>query len=429
MREVQQLFEKALGLAPPWKVIRSEFDPVAKRLDLFIDFERGARFPCPDCGAADCSVCDSEDKEWRHLNFLQYPAYLHARVPRIRCEKDGVRQVELPWARAGSGFTHLFEALVMTLAAEMPVRAIARLLGEHDTRIWRIVHFHIGKARSREDYSAVRHVGVDETSRRRGHHYATLFCDLGRAKLLFATAGKDATTFARFKEDLVTHRGDPGQLRELCMDLSPAFISGAAAHFSGVPITFDRYHLMQNLNFALDQVRRSDQAPALPTPTRHLWRPRQLRAPGRAQLPRPTLKHSRFLWLRDPRRLSDPQRAQLARLAGVHERTGRAYRIKLAFAELYASSPQEAEAHLRRWYAWAIRSRLAPIIEFARTIKQHWDGVLRWFTSKISNGILEAIGSLVQAAKRRARGYRTTENLIAIAYLVAGKLDFVAHTR
>lgn len=404
MREVRQLFEKALGLTPPWKVTRSEFDPDRKRLDLFLDFERGARFPCPDCGAEGCPVHDTEDKEWRHLNFMQYPMYLHARVPRIRCERDGVRQIEIPWARPGSGFTHLFEAFVMTLAAEMPVKAIADLLGEHDTRVWRIVHFHIDRARAKEDFSTVRHVGVDETSRRRGHHYASLFCDLERAKLLFATKGKDAGTFARFREDLLAHSGDPAKLAELCMDMSPAYLSGAQEHFSGVPITFDRYHLVQDLNFALDQVRRSEQQHGS------------------------TLKKSRYLWLKNPDKLSEGQRAELERLSRLHHETGRAYRIKLAFQELYARSPEEAEDYLERWYAWAIRSRLEPIKEFARSIREHWQGVLRWFTSQVSNGILEAIGSLVQAAKRRARGYRTTENLIAIAYLVAGKLDFATHT-
>lgn len=405
MREVQQLFEKALGVLPPWTVTRSEFDPQAKRLDLFLDFERGARFPCPQCGAASCPVHDTQDTEWRHLDFFQYHAYLHARVPRIRCETDGVRQVELPWARAGSGFTHLFEAFVMTLAAEMPVRAIADLVGEHDTRIWRIVHFHIDRARATEDFSAVRHVGVDETSRRRGHHYAALFCDLERSKLLFATTGKDGATFGRFTADLIAHGGDPKQFVELCMDMSPAFISGAGEHVPDVPITFDRYHLIQDLNFALDQVRRAEQE-------------------GRS-----TLKKSRYLWLKNPVKLNGGQRAEIERLCRRHDKTARAYRIKLAFQELFAKSPEEAEAYLDHWYGWAIRSRLEPIKAFARSIRDHWDGVLRWFTSKVSNGILEAIGSLIQAAKRKARGYRTTENLIAIAYLVAGKLDFATHTR
>lgn len=404
MREVRQLFEKALGLVPPWKVARSEFDLAQRRLDLFLDFDRGARFACPACGAPGRPVHDTEDKAWRHLDFFQYQAFLHARVPRIRCETDGVRQVEVPWARPGSGFTHLFEAFVMTLAAEMPVRAIADLLGEHDTRIWRLVHFHIARARASEDFSAVRHLGVDETSQRRGHHYISLFCDLERAKLLFATPGHGADTFGRFRADLVAHGGDPAKLRELCMDMSPRYIPGAAEHLPGVPITFDKYHLVQEINWAVDVVRRSE------------------------QVRRSTVKRGRYLWLTNPERLNHRQRADLERLAGEHRRTARAYRIKLAFQELFRQAPEDAEAYLRRWYSWAIRSRLEPIKAFARSIRWHWQGVLRWFASRMNNGILEAMCSLIQAAKRRARGYRTTENLIAIAYLTVGKLDFGTHT-
>lgn len=405
MREVEELFQRALGLVPPWRVERSEFDAEARRLDLYLDFERGARFGCLSCDAEGCPVHDTEDKEWRHLDFMQHRMYLHARVPRIRCERCGVRQVEPPWARPGSGFTHLFEALVMTLAAEMPIKAIAELIGEHDTRIWRIVHHHIERARERLDLSQVDSVGVDETSRRRGHHYASLFVDLAVPRLIFATKGRDAESFARFRADLEAHGGTAERIAELCMDMSPSYIAGAAEHLPDAQITFDRYHLMQNLNFALDQVRRQEQQGS------------------------PGLKKTRYLWLRNPGRLSDRQRAELDRLATRHDQTGRAYRIKLAFQELYAQSPGEAEAYLERWYGWAIRSRLEPIKEFARSVKEHWRGVLRWFESKVNNGILEAIGSLIQAAKRRARGYRTTENLIAVAYLAAGKLDFATHTR
>jgi transposase len=405
VHEVRQLFEKALGLVPPWKVNRSEFDLAQRRLDLFLDFERGARFACPECGAAGRPVHDTEDKVWRHLDFFQYQAYLHARVPRIRCEQDGVRQVEVPWARPGSGFSHLFEAFVMTLAAEMPVRAIADLLREHDTRIWRLVHFHIDRARAAEDFSGVRHLGVDETSQHRGQNYISLFCDLGRAKLLFATPGHGADTFARFREDLVAHRGDPGQLRELCMDMSPRYLAGANEHLPEIPITFDKYHLVQEMNWAVDLVRRSEQ-------TR-----------------RSSVKRGRYLWLANPENLSSRQRSSLDQLAAEHVRTARAYRIKLAFQELFRCAPEDAEDYLRRWYAWAIRSRLEPVKAFARSIRWHWEGVLRWFTSRVNNGILEAIGSLIQAAKRRARGYRTAENFIAVAYLIVGRLDFTTHTR
>jgi len=134
------LMQLALGLIPPWMVKACAFDAEKRRLDIEIDFTRGGRFPCPQCGTADCPVHDTAMQEWRHLDFFQHQAFLHARVARIACPDCGVKQIAVPWARAGSGFTLLFEAIVMALVAAMPVRAAARLVKEHDPRLWRIVH-------------------------------------------------------------------------------------------------------------------------------------------------------------------------------------------------------------------------------------------------------------------------------------------------
>ena len=101
--------------------------------------------------------------------MVQHSAYLTARVPRCRCDQHGVKQVQVPWARAGSGFTLLFEALLMALMREMPVKAVARIVGEHDTRLWRLVDHHVGEARQRADMSQVKAIAVDENAARRGH--------------------------------------------------------------------------------------------------------------------------------------------------------------------------------------------------------------------------------------------------------------------
>ena len=167
MRELE-LFSRALGLQEPWRVVETSFDAGQRRLDLRLDFEPGARFACPECERPGCEVHDTSEKSWRHLDFFQHQAYLRARVPRVRCPEHGVHQVKLAWARAGSGFTLLFEALLMALVAEMPVRAVAELVGEHDTRVWRVVYHDVDAARAREDLSTVERVGIDETSFRRG---------------------------------------------------------------------------------------------------------------------------------------------------------------------------------------------------------------------------------------------------------------------
>ena len=396
------LFQLALGLTPPWYVVSCEFDPEKRRLDIEIDFPRGSAFACPSCGKGDCGAYDTEQHSWRHLNFFQHEAYLTARVPRVSCGECGVKTVDVPWARSGSGFTLLFEALVMVMAKGMPVKSIANLLKEHDTRLWRVLDYYVQEARQDSEFSSVTDVGVDETSSKRGHNYVTLFVNLLLSQVLFATEGKDASTLARFKSDLVSHRGDPSRIREICCDMSPAFISGVEKHFPEAQLTFDKFHVMKILNEAVDEVRRQEQ---------------QIR---------PELKRTRYLWLKNPQNLKSHQVAMLdgLKLKKMNLKTVRAYHIRMNFQELWQQPPHTSEAFLKKWYFWATHSHLEPIKKAAYTVKRHWDGILRWFTSKINNGILEGINSLIQAAKARARGYRTTKNLITMIYIIGGKLQF-----
>jgi transposase len=400
MRDVD-LFQLALGIERPWRVERTEFDAGQKRLDIYIDFEPGGTFACPVCGRSGCKAWDTTEKVWRHLNFFEHEAYLHVRTPRVKCPEHGVKLVEVPWGRHGSGFTLMFEAFILALAEAMPLKAVARIVGEHDTRIWRVVHHYVEKARAEADFSAVRQVGVDETSSRRGQSYVSLFMDLERARVLFATEGRASTVFGVFREDLEAHGGRAEQVRQLCMDMSPAYILGARQEFAHAEITFDKFHVMKLINEAIDQVRHAEQKE------------------------RPELKRTRYIWLKNKARLKPSEAELLQDLLPetVGLRTAQAYQIKLAFQEFWSLPRHGASAYLDRWIAWARASGLDPMIRVATTIEKHREGILNWFWSRVSNGLLEGIESLVQAAKAKARGYRSTRNLIAIIYLLAGKLD------
>jgi len=406
MRDID-LFQLALGLVPPWMVADAKFDADKKRLDIEIDFKTGGRFACPECGKADCPVHDTVKKTWRHLNFFQHQAFLHARIPRIDCPDHGVRLVAVPWARPGSGFTLLFEAFVMTLVKGMPVAAAARLVGEHDTRLWRVIQHYVEDAVARMDLADLRRVAIDETAAKRGHNYISLFVDIDSRKVVYATEGKDADTVARFADHVDDHNSDASRIKEVCIDMSAAYVKGVEYNLTEAEITFDKFHAVKLVNDAVDQVRRAESRE------------------------RPELKHSRYLWLKNERHLSVEQLTTLAELTRMHLKTARAYRLRLAFQEMYdAPSLDWGELIFDRWYGWAIRSRLEPMKKAARTLKQHRDGVLRWFDSKIANGLIEAINSLVQAAKAKARGYRSLRNLMAIIYLITGKIDLkLAHLR
>ena len=379
-----------------------EFNQDKHRLDIEIDFPRGSLFSCPSCGKEGCNAYDTERHTWRHLNFFQHEAYLTAPVPRVNCGDCGVKTIEVSWARSRSGFTLLFEALIMMLAKGMPVKSIANLVKEHDTRLWRVLDHYVHESRDRSDFSAVTAVGVDETSSKRGHNYVSVFVDMKSSQILFATEGKDASTLERFKTDLEAHHGDPACIHEVCCDMSPAFTSGVEKHFPEAHLTFDKFHVLKIINEAVDEVRREEQQS------------------------HPELKRTRYLWLKNPGNLKEHQVATLAALQvkNMNLKTARAYHIRLNFQEFWNQPLQEAEIFLTKWYYSATHRRLEPIKKAAYTIKRHWDGILRWFTSKINNGILEGINSLIQATKAKARGYRTTRNLITMIYLIGGKLEF-----
>ena len=279
-------------------------------------------------------------------------------------------------------------------------------MGEHDTRIWRVVDHYVQRAREKADYSEVTRVGIDETSARRGQDYISLFFDLDQRRLLFGTAGKDHETVKAFTEDLVAHNGTPENITAACIDMSKAFIKGIREALPNAEITFDPFHLIQLMNDALGKVRAEE-----------------------ARLFPELLRGSRYAFLKNPENLTEKQDETLTRLSRYHLKTARAYLIKLALQDVYfAHTRDDAEGLLKSWYNWAIRSRIEQVKKVARTIKGHWNGILAWFDSKLSNGFLEAINGLIQAAKRRARGYRSTKNLINMAYLIAGKLDFALPT-
>jgi transposase len=395
------LFQRALGLEEPWQVVDVEFDAGTRRLDLRIDFPKGSRFSCPKCGRQGLKVHDTEEKTWRHLDFFEHQAYLTARVPRVRCPEHSVRQVGLPWARERSGFTLLFEALVMALVKEMPVQAVARLIGESDMRIWRIVHHYVDEAVEAQDLSGLERAGIDETSSRRGHKYVSVFADLDERRAVYVTEGRDQATVQEFACFLEDHGGDRDKISEVCQDMSEAYLAGVLEHLPSAEITFDRYHIRQHLGKGIDDVRRAE-----------------------VKQHKGLLKNTRYLWLKRPARLTAKQHDWLDELLQQPLLTARAYEQAIKFDHFYEiDDPDTAEEYLRRWIDDVKAGEIGPLVKFATMLEEYWLGVTRWHHSRVSNGLLEGLNSLIQAAKRRARGYRTNRNYIAMIYLVAGKLN------
>jgi transposase len=263
-----QLFEAALGIAKPWYVRGVDFDPARKVLTIGIDFVAGSRFAAPGVEGVH-RVHDTQTKRLRHLNFFQHECYLEVRTPRVKLPDGRVVQIEPDWFGKLSGFTLLFEALVLSMAQQMTFAAVARLVNESWHRVHAICSGYVDLAVTEADLSKVVAVAIDETACRGpsahgldpwgGHDYLTIAADADERKVEFVTEGRNAATIARFAEHLATHKARSEQITTVSIDMSPAFIRGVADHLPRARITFDKFHVVAHASTALDQTRRLEQ--------------------------------------------------------------------------------------------------------------------------------------------------------------------------
>lgn len=414
------LFTAALQLEYPWKVTNVEFlpdedNPAKMTLHITVGFEKGAKFiffyedgsiwSDEDGNPIECTAHDTVDRTWRHLNFFQYETYIHAKMPKVSDGQGHCPTVQAPWARKNSGFTLLFESWVLELAKHVPVAAIARLVGEHDGRLWRIIKHYVDEARKLKDYSTVASIGMDETSRK-GHNYITVVVDLKERNVIFATEGKDHTTVDTFVEDFKAHNGNPDNIRIVTCDMSLGFRKGIADNFPNSQTIIDKFHVIKHANEAVDAVRKAESKE------------------------NPILKKTKYLWLKNEGNLTDKQLEWKQELmkASRHLKTGRAYAMRVELQDIYeqASDRQTAEARLSKLCTWMMHSRLAEMKKLCRLIKDHWNEILNYFDYKFTNAILEGMNSIIQNVKRMARGFRNTEYFKTMIYLNCSDLDIEA---
>jgi transposase len=396
------LFEAALSLESPWFIQELKFSKENKQLDIYIDFKKGSKFSIEGLGTG-LKVHDTVDKKWRHLNFFQHECFLHCRTPRVITQDQKVHLVSPPWEGKSTGFTLLFEAFLLQMCQYMPVSNVSDITNVNDDKLWRMLERYVNLARKEKDFSEVTAVGIDETSRRKGHDYISLFVDLDKKKTMFITEGKDSKTVKTFVEDFALHGGSTKNVTHTSIDMSPAFISGVGEYLPDSEITFDKFHIMKIINKAVGNVRREEAKTES------------------------VLEKSRYAVLKNEKNLTKTQKEKRneIELKGWLLKTYRAMRMREVFQEIYkARSFSAFKKQLNKWYWWVSHSQLEPMKEAARTIKNHWDGIISWWNGKYNNGILEGLNSLIQAAKSKARGYRTVKNLKIISYIITGDLDF-----
>lgn len=399
-----RLFEAALGIAAPWFVAGVRFDEASKVLTVGIDYAAASRFEVEGV-AGTHPVHDTVTKRYRHLNFFQHECVLEVRTPRVKLPDDSVRLVKPPFAGKLSGFTLLFEALVLMLAPQMPFAAVARIVGISAYRVHAICRRYVSLTLQAADFSDVTALAIDETSRAKGHDYITLAADAIKRKVLAVAEGREARSVAAIAADLAARGCPPENIASVSIDMSPAFIKGCTENLPNARITFDKFHVVWHANAAVDKMRRIEQRSDK------------------------SLKGMRWALLKDRANLKPQAAADLdalvARMTTV--RTARAWVYKEQLREILERKQiNVVRGMLQHWCTCVMRSKVEPMKEVAALVRRHLDGIVAWAQTRQTNGFLEALNGLFQAAKRRARGFTNFNTITTVIFLIAGKLDFAS---
>jgi transposase len=400
----RSVWRDLLGLAPPWRVREVELALGEGEVRIWVEVERGAKLACPACGLS-CPGYDARERRWRHLDTMQYRTIVIGQVPRVECPEHGVVQVAVPWAEPSSRFTALFEALVIDWLFEASFAGVARQLRMSWDEVAGIQDRAVRRGLARRDRKPPARIGVDETSFQRRHEYVTTVNDLEAGVVLYVADDRKQESLEAFYAEL--GESACAELELVVMDMWAPYIAATRAHVPEAErkIVFDKFHVAKHMGEAVDQVRRQEN--------------RELRAEGDERLVK-----TKYLWLWNPDRMSREQWREFAPLRNSRLRVARAWAIKEAAMLLWGYAKRGWAGRMwKRWYGWAIRSRLEPVKRVARMVQAHWEGVLNAATTNVTNALSEGLNSKIQWIKRKACGYRNRERFRLAIYFHLGGLD------
>jgi len=399
-----ELYSRILGIVAPWSVDRVELSDDAQVVTVSLSHDRSVPLHCPECNQS-APGYDRRQRQWRHLDTCQFTTIVSASVPRVQCPEHGVRQINVPWAESGSGYTALFEALVIDLRTATSTRRVAALIGLGWDAVDGILHRAVARGLARRTMTAPVHLGVDAIAVTRGHRYQTILSDQTSGAVLHVADDRTTDSFGAFLSTLTPAQREA--IRTIAMDMWPAYICAAIAHIPEAEkkICFDKFHVAQHLSRAVDQVRRREHAVLLKAGDR-------------------TLTKTKYLWLRNPDHMTDAAFTKLEALSKARLKTARAWGLKETAMLLWTYvSRHWGRTGWMLWYNKAIRSRLEPIKKVARMIKKHLWGILNAMAQQRTNALAESINSRIARIKHQACGFRNPERMKTMIYFHLGQLD------
>lgn len=366
---------------------------------LEVDVAPTTRRPrCGCCGRKCSAGYDARPRRWRHLDFAGMRVELRYAIRRVDCRRCGVTTEMVPWAEPSSWFTRDFEDMVALLAQKTDKTFVHQMMGIAWQTVGNIIQRVVARKGPTDLLDDLTHIGIDEISYKKHHHYLTIVTDHVRGRVVWVGVGRSADTLRRFFDELGEERA--ARLEVVSIDMLAGYIEAVRERAKNAALVFDRFHVQRLAHDALDRVRR-DQV-------------RELRGTEEGQ----AIKKTRWALQKNPWNLTLAEYGKLASVQTTNRPLYRGYLLKETLcAVLDRRQPNVARDKLEDWIRWARRSQLEPFQKLAKTISKHLEGIIAYVRTKLSNGRSEGMNSKVRVITKRSYGFHEPSSLIAMIYL------------
>jgi len=382
------------------------FDLKERKRELFIGVKphkTGCR--CPQCDRR-CEIVTilHERREWRDVTLCGIQVFFVYHPREIMCPTHGRVQENIPWAEAYARITYRLEYIMLVYCQLMTQKAAAQLLHIAKSTLSDLLHRTIERLREGHRIRGLRSIGVDEISYCKGRKFATIVYDLDRHCVVWVGKGKGRNTIDLFFQEKLSAKQRSAITSASC-DMSQAYIGAIKAHCPNAVLVLDHFHITKALMGAVDEVRKEE------------WR----KADKSMQA---TFKGLRWLLFLHSSNRTKKHTRLLNQLKRSNRHIHRAWVLKDEFAQFWQYVyPGAAEKFLNGWMTAALKSRLQPLREFVKTLKKHWEHVLAFINTPITNAVGEGINRIIKIVKNRASGFETLDAFTDMIYLVVGDLN------
>ena len=378
-----------------------------KEIEVIIEPRANGQAICSGCARRASSYDRLAERRFEFVPLWKIPVYFVYAMRRVDCPRCGVKVEIVPWCDGKNRLTTTYRWFLAGWAKRLSWKGVSDAFATSWQNVFRSVEHAVSWGLAHRDLSGIESIGIDEVQWQKGHKYLTLVyqIDMGDKRLLWIGKDRTTKTLLRFFRMLGKERSS--HLKFVCSDMWKPYLKVIAKKAQQAIHILDRFHIMQKMNQAIDEVRAGEA--------------KRMNADGYE----PILKHSRWCLLKRPENLTEKQTMKLSELLKYNLKSVRAHLLREDFQRFWDYvSPTWAGKFLDQWCTRTMRSQLAPMKKVARTLRNHRELILNWFEAQgtISSGVVEGFNNKVKLTTRKSYGFRTYEGIEISLYHNLGAL-------